>query len=87
MRGKEVNAGSLRALLLILALLAANLAAILLRHPERSAAQSKDPVAERAASFAESLAPGDPASLPQRRFVEARQDPAAALGMTEEPTP
>jgi hypothetical protein len=42
MRADDLSGGSIKALLLILALALANLTALQFRHPERSAKQSKD---------------------------------------------
>lgn len=42
MRAQEVNAGSIRALLLILALIFANATVAHFYHPDRGAAESKD---------------------------------------------
>ena len=87
MRGKEANAGSLRVLLLILALLVANLFASTLSNPERSAAQPKDPATERAGSLGKNSRTQELAASSQRRFVEVQREPSAALGMTAELKP
>jgi hypothetical protein len=87
MRGKEAKAGSLRGLLLILALLLANLTAFCLHQPERSAAQSKDPVAERLTSLGNRPAGGDFASLDQRRALAFERARSTALRPAEEHTP
>ena len=44
MRAEEGNAGSIKAFLLILALLLANAALVKYSHPEQGVAESKDPV-------------------------------------------
>jgi hypothetical protein len=85
MRGKEANAGSLRALLLILALLLANLTATCLRQPGRGAAQLQDSVVvERTTSLGKVARAHELAALDARRFADARHNSSAALGITEE---
>ncbi len=84
MRPDDLKDGSLKALL-ILALLLANLTVARLRHPERSEAQSKDPVAQLAVPSAKNTATKDVASLGSETFPENRRDPSAALGMTHTP--
>jgi hypothetical protein len=84
MRRNEKSVGSIRALLLILALLCANI----LSHPERSAAESRNPVAQPRGAVA---APGLTKSVPPKTGNEAvsvpHRDsstaPSTSLGMTD----